>query len=364
MRVVHLINNLPVGGAERFLVDLAAAQARSGWEPIVVALAEPAPLAAALAQRGIAVRRLGRRRLNDPRALVDCWRALRALRPAVVHTHLFYADVFGRIAARLARVPVVVTTLHSTERETLRRRRLWGMRVTARLADRVVAVSAPVRDAAAARLGLPPSAIAVIPNGIDLGAIAAAAPLPRPALGLPPDAIVVGCVGRLVESKGFDAVLAAVARVGAPALHVVVAGDGPQRVHLEALADRLGLASRVRFLGVRDDVPGLLRSLDIFALPSRFEGHSIALLEALAAGCACIVGDVPELTQVAGAAALAVRPGDPIAVAAALEALLDPARRRALAAAAAAAAAPFDIATVAARYARVYRDALAARGAL
>jgi glycosyltransferase involved in cell wall biosynthesis len=261
----------------------------------------------------------------------------------------------------LARVPAVVTTEHSTERDPHSRRRRWGARATARLADRIVAVSAPVRAAAATRLGVPQSDIEIIPNGIDLGAIATAPPLARAELGLPADAIVVGCIGRLVALKGFDAVLAAVARLDAPAVHVVVAGDGPERPRLERLAHELGLEARVRFLGVRADVPRLLHSLDIFVLPSRYEGLSIALLEALAAGCACIVSDVPELVGTAGPAALAVRSGDVDAIAAALTDLLDPARRRALGAAAVAAAAPFDIATVAARYERVYRDVLAAR---
>jgi len=363
MRVVHFINNLPVGGAERFLVELASAQARSGCDPVLVPLAEPIPLAAAARERGITVHPLGRSRLNDPRLLGDAWRALRTLRPAVVHTHLFYADVFGRSAARLARVAAIVSTEHSTERDAMQRRRIWAMRATARFAHRIVAVSAPVRDAAAARLGLDAGRIDIIPNGVDLAAIAGAAPLARAELGFAADAILVGCVGRLVESKGYDAVLEAVARVDAPALAVVVAGDGPDRARLEACAARLGLGSRVRFIGFRDDIARLLRTLDIFALPSRFEGHSIALLEALAAGCACIVSDLPELTTVAGAAALAVPPGDAAAVAAALRALVDPQRRRAAAAAAPAAAAPYGIDGVAARYARVYREILAARGA-
>src|SRR5262245_23997596 len=209
MRVAHLINNLPVGGAERFLVDLATAQKRAGWDPVVVPLASPNPLAATFVAHGIAVRPLGRRRLNDPRLLFDAWRALAALRPDVAHTHLFYADVFGRAAARLARVPAIVSTEHSTEREPQSARRRWGARATARLADRIVAVSAPVRAAAAARLGLPAADIDVIRNGIDLAAIAAAPPLPRAELQLPPAAVVVGCVGRLVALKGFDAVLAA-----------------------------------------------------------------------------------------------------------------------------------------------------------
>ena len=362
MRVVHLINNLPIGGAERFLVDLATAQARAGLDPVVMPLAEPTPLAALLSQRGIPVHALGRRRLNDPRLLFDAWRELRRQRPSVAHTHLFYADVFGRTAARLAGIPAIVSTEHSTERDGMSARRAWAARASARWADRVVAVAEPVRDAACARLRLPRARFAVIPNGVDLGAIAAAAALPRAALGLGADAMVVGCFGRLVPSKHYDAVLRGVAQAGIPELHVVIAGEGPDRGRLEALANELGLGARTRFLGLRDDVARLLHTIDVFALPSRFEGHSVALLEALAAGRACIVGDIPELTGVAGAAAIAVAPGDATAIAAALRALRDPARRGALGATALAIAAGYDIDAVAARYTRVYRDILQRKG--
>jgi glycosyltransferase involved in cell wall biosynthesis len=157
-------------------------------------------------------------------------------------------------------------------------------------------------------------------------------------------------------------VLRGAALSGIATVHVVVAGEGPDRDRLAALAAELGLGGRVHFLGQRDDVARVLHTIDVFALPSRFEGSSVALLEALAAGRACIVGDIPELTAVAGRAALAVTPGDAPAIAAALGLLCDASRRRALGETALAIAAAYDIDTVAARYTQVYRAVLQRKG--
>jgi glycosyltransferase involved in cell wall biosynthesis len=362
--VVHVINDLNVGGAERFLVQLLAAQAELGWRTAVVTLGEPNPLARDLYGKGILYRGCGRARLNDPRLVLDILGVLQRLRPDVVHTHLFYADTFGRVAARLARVSAVVSTEHSTEGWALSRRRRAAMRCTARLAQRLVSVSAAVQRTAAVRLRLPPDRFVVIPNGIDLEAPARAEPLARADLGLGRDEVVVGCVGRLVESKNYDVLLRALAAVAdtATSMHVLMAGDGPARAALERLAATLGITKRVRWLGRRRDVPRLLASIDIFVLPSTFEGHSVALLEAMAAGRACVVSDIPELAETVGDAAVRVAPGDAEALAAALAALAaDPDRRERLGEAARQAVQRFSIVAAARRYLDLYEEILAAR---
>ena len=360
---MHIINNLPVGGAERFLVQLVPAQVRLGWRAGVVTLVEPNPLAAELERRGIPYRGLGRPRLNDPRLALDLWRELRRLQPDVVHTHLFYADTFGRVAARAARVPGVVTTEHSTEGGRLSRRRRTGMHATARLAHRTVAVSEAVRRNTATRLGMPAELIRVIPNGIDLEPWDLAAALPRGELGVPEYAVVVGCVARMVESKGYDALLRAVARLQQPSLHLLMVGDGPARSRLEQEARELGLDATVHWLGFRDDVPQLLKSIDIFAMPSQWEGHSMALLEAMAAGCACLVSDIPELTETLGDACVRVRSGDVDSIAVGLTQLLTaPERRAELGRAAKRAARSFSIDVAARRYVALYDEVLAELG--
>jgi glycosyltransferase involved in cell wall biosynthesis len=365
LQVVHVINNLVVGGAERFLVQLVRAQTKLGWDPAVATLVQPNPLAGELERLGIPHWSCGRSRLNDPRLVLDLRAVLRRHHPDVVHTHLFYADAFGRVAARLAGVPAIVTTEHSTEGGLLSRRRLAGMRATAGLADRIVAVSEPVRQSAALRLGVPVERIDVIPNGIDLEAWAGFEARARAARAATGRDVVVGCVGRLVEAKGYDLLLEALAQLEPPRPRLVVAGDGPDRAELEARAARLGIAADVEWLGFRPDVPALLASFDVFAMPSRWEGHSVALLEAMAAGCACLGSDIPEIVETLGDAGLCVEAGSVAALAAGLRQLAaSPERRAELGRAAEHRVRRFSIDSAAQRYADVYAAALATHGAV
>lgn len=357
MRVVHIINALSIGGAERFLLQLAHAQALRGCLPSILTLVEPNPLAELYESRGVGCRGLGRARLNDPRLVVDVWRALRELRPDVVHTHLFYADIFGSVAARAAGVRAVLSTQHSTQRGRLSWRRRAGIRTMARFAHRLVAVSNSVRRSAALHLGTPESRIVVIPNGIALEEWDRASALSRTDLGIPEDALVVACIGRVVEAKGYEAFLQVVARLSDPRVRVLIVGDGPDRQRLEHRSAQLGLGETVRWLGFREDVPRVLKAVDVFAMPSLWEGHSVALLEAMAAGCACLISDIPELVETAGAAAVRVRTSDLEATTRALRELLaSPERRADLGQAARQIAHNFSIDRSAERYLDLYRD--------
>lgn len=361
LRVIHVINNLPVGGAERFLVLLAAIQKKRGMQVEVVTLAPPNPLAASLEEHAVPWHCLGRERLNDPRLLLDLRRHLQRRRPHVVHTHLFYADVFGRIACRWAGVPAVVGTEHSTEGAPLSWRRRALMRATAPLSDGLVAVSESVRDAARARLGGSTRDFEVIPNGIAIEAWAEATPLEPAALGVTPDAIRIGCVGRLAPEKGHEVLIEALARISNPRLHLFLVGDGGVREALQARARESAIADRVHFLGWRMDVARLLRSFDVFAMPSRYEGHSMALLEAMAAGCACVVSDIPELVEPLQAAGWIAAAGDAGDWARVLQiAIASPEDRRAKGIAAQRIASQASIETSADAYERLYERLLSA----
>jgi len=359
--VLHVINNLEVGGAERFLVQLVHEQTRLGWHTGVLTLTEPNPAARDLYGRGVLYRGCGRDRLNDPRLFFDLLSHLSRLQPDVVHTHLFYADTFGRLAAWLLGMRAIVSTEHSTEAWALSAKRRFAMRWTHRLSRHVVAVSEAVRQATAERLHIDPARLEVIPNGIDLAAWEDVEPIPRADLGLSEGDFVVGCVGRMVESKGYAGLLRAAAQQvatapeGSPPLRILMIGDGPEKAGLEKLTAQLGLGSAVRWLGMRRDVPQLLLALDVFALPSFYEGHSMALLEAMAAGCACLVSDIPEVTDTIGDAALRVPPRDEAALAAGLEALRrDPQRREQMGSAARRAVRSYSMEAAAKRYLSLY----------
>jgi glycosyltransferase involved in cell wall biosynthesis len=168
----------------------------------------------------------------------------------------------------------------------------------------IVAVSQTLGKRFCEYNGVPVDKLHVIPYGVDVAALdpatAARASALRARLGLGPDHVVVGSVGRLVEQKDYPTQLRAFARaaVHVPALRMVIAGDGPLRSTLEELVRELRLDGRVTLLGNWHDVPALLRSLDAFVLASKFEPFGVALLEAWSAGLAIVATAVNEIPTI------------------------------------------------------------------
>jgi len=263
-------------------------------------------------------------------------RTLRDTAPDLVASHAskFYAPYVLAVRA-FVRVPIVVH-LHNGPRTADGPESRPLMRLLLACASRVVACSPAVADYARACLPRARDRVVAIPYGVDhaaFGAAVAPHPHPRP--------YVLG-MGALAERKGFDLLVDAVAASGLE-IDLLLAGDGPQRAALAARAADRGIAKRTHFLGHVDraTVARLLRGAAVVAVPSRFEGHPLIVLETMAAGAPMVVTALPGLPEQVrdGETALVVPLEDAGALAAALRVLVDdPARRRALGAAAAAAA--------------------------
>ena len=251
-------------------------------------------------------------------------------RPDVVQAYFLDSAYFAAPVARLAGVGRVVRVRNNLGYWLTAKHRLLN-RLVAPLVDVTVTNSAAGRAALVAADRVPAGRVAVIENGVDLATYADA---PPPLTGA---AVRVGCVANLRPVKNVGNLVRALAAVCAKHPHVTaaVAGDGPDRAALEALRAELGLADRVTFAGSVADVPGFLRTLDVAVLPSDSEGMSNALLEYLAAGRAVVATDVGANRQLVGpAGGVIVPPGDPAALATAIDWLIeDPGRARAMAAA-------------------------------
>ncbi len=351
VRVLRLFSRLNIGGPSLHVILLSQGLRPLGYETrLVVGRESPREgnLRALAAERGVDIETLaglGREiaPLSDLAALAGLVRLMRAFRPAIVHTHTAKAGLLGRLAARAAGVPTVVHTFHghvlrgyfSPPKQAMFRRL---ERLLATATDAIVAVSESMKQDLV-ELGVAPAAkIRVIPLGLELAPLSGE--LPRGVLrreaGIPPEAPLVGMVGRLVPIKDVPTFLQAAREVRArrPDVQFALVGDGEERPALERLCRSLGMDGAVHFFGWRRELAAVYGDLDVVVNASRNEGTPVALIEALAAArpvVATEVGGTPDLLG-RGTRGLLVPPGEPAELAqAVLETLSESeaARRRA-----------------------------------
>ncbi len=316
LRILIVIDSLAVGGAEQSLAMVAPYLVKDGIDLHVAYLVDRVGVGGSLDASGVSLHSIaggGGRIMAVFRGL----KLLRSLRPDLVHTILFEADVTARVAARLARIPVVssfVTELYGPEHLSNPEYRRWKVRaahltdaITARLVRRFHAVSASSADLMATRLRVPRDRVEVIPRGRDLGMLGANSPGRRAdvrrSLGLGDQVPLVMAAGRHYHMKGLDLLLSAFAGVRecVPEAHLLIAGrEGPASANLRRTAATGGLDEAVTFAGHRTDVPDLMCAADVVVVPSRTEGSPGVLIEAMALEVPVVASDIPSVREVAG----------------------------------------------------------------
>ncbi|MCM3887280.1 glycosyltransferase [Frankia sp. R82] len=302
VRVVHVITALAAGGAERQVQQLVG---QSISETTVICLYGGGVIADELQAAGHRVQVLGMDGWRRAAAPLRLARRLHQLRPDVVHVHLLAAQLWGLPAARLARVPVVVSTEHSLMRNSVEGRPLTPtLRRAYLLLERLATHTVAVSSATAGRLtdwGVCPARMSVIANGVDVDASAFSATgrrSVRAELGVADHTSLVGAVGRLDPVKRFDVLIDAVA----PSLTVgerelVIVGAGAERDALRERCAWLGVTEAVHFLGARSDIPAVLSAFDVLVSPSRDETFGLAVVEAVANGLPVVYGQAPALSE-------------------------------------------------------------------
>jgi glycosyltransferase involved in cell wall biosynthesis len=332
--VVHYTDTAGFGGAEQMMLTTLGHLDRERWRPVLAHYPNPGALELAEAARSLGVRTRvvpGSTGAKGALELPRFARVLREERCAVLHAHLVgtLRSTKGLMAACTARVPAVVATQHlygapSTGRQAAKQR------MVSRLVDRYIAVS----HAMARELGehvMKPDDVVVVHNAIETAAFqqpageATAGDDARP---------VVLALARLHHRKGIADLLTAASML--PHAIIRVAGEGPERLSLERLAEKLGVAERVQFLGTRTDVADLLRGCTLFVLPSLAEGLPVSVIEAMAAGRPVVATDIGGTNEIVvhGETGLLVPPADPLALAGAIARLLaDPQLQREMGAA-------------------------------
>lgn len=329
--IAHVLYRLDTGGMEHMLVTLIN-QTSQRYRHVVVCLEGYGALRDKIEPGDVMCVALGKKSGKDWRCYFRLWRALRNLKPDLVHTYnVGTVDVAP--VARLAGVRRVVHAERGRDaadpRGESRKYRLLR-RGLLPFIDRYLTVSSDLQNWLIEKVGIPSSRVVCIPNGIDVTAFAATTNGrgARPLLGsfAPPGTVLIGTVGRLDAVKDQAGLIAAF-RVLCEALphererlRLVLVGGGSQRAALESQIARDGLSAQVRLLGNRDDVATLLAEFDVFALSSIAEGMPGVLLEAMAFGLPVVATDVGGVSEVvvAGVTGTLVAASDPKALAAVL----------------------------------------------
>ncbi|MGH7769639.1 MAG: glycosyltransferase family 4 protein [Candidatus Binatia bacterium] len=319
IKILRIIGRLNVGGPALHVVNLAAGLNPARYEQLLVVgtenKAEGSMLDYALA-RGVKPHVIPEivtafsLTLRDFRALIKLFVLMRRERPHIVHTHTAKAGLLGRLAARLAGVPVIVHTFHGhvlhgyygpVKNRLLRRME----RSLASFTDRLVTVSEEVKKDLVGYDVAATEKITIIPLGFDLEPFFSS-PIRRGEfrheIGLGGEIRLVGIVGRIFPIKNHRLFLDAAAKIAAenPAVRFVIVGDGALRPALERQAKELCIADRVLFTGWRRDLPRIYADLDVLAVSSDNEGTPVSAIEAMAAGCPVVatrVGGLPDLIE-------------------------------------------------------------------
>ncbi len=301
LKVLHVIEDLENGGAERVLINLARGLDKQKFEAAVCCLTRKGRMASELEANGIPVYVMHKRPGLDLALVWRLARLLRKLEIDIVHCHVFTANLWGRLAAILARVPVMITHEHSSftvdDARRLRLERLLMRRTT-----RAISVSEELRQRLITHGRLPAAKIVTIHNGLKFSTANEAQKCERlrREYRLERFEFLIGTVGRLESRKNYPLLLEAFAQVQAqyPQTGLLFVGAGPEEERLKQRTHALGLEAHVVFAGYHSDVAGWLRLMNVFCSSSQTEGISMAILEALAAGVPVVatrVGGNPEI---------------------------------------------------------------------
>ena len=322
IKVLRVLPSLEMGGVEKTLISLLPHLEEKGFTVKVCTLYRKDILAKELEKIGIPVINIGMRARIDIdlkylRGIFHLAEFIRKEKFHIVHTHLYRANTPGRIAAILARVPIIIANEHNVDSwKTFSQRRMD--RFLAKFTDKIIAVSQKVKKFYVNEVGIPEDKLEVIYNGVDLKRFEKDFDKrkKRKELGLPLSSPLVGTIGRLQPQKDHKTFLKASSLIlkKFPKVHFLIVGGGSLRDELEDFTKELKIEKNVHFLGERKDIEEILPLMDIFVLTSKREGFPITILEAMACGLPVVatsVGGCPELVE-EGETGFIVSPKNPV----------------------------------------------------
>ncbi|MDW2075367.1 glycosyltransferase family 4 protein [Vibrio sp. 1863] len=307
LKVAHLQLLPLVTGVQRVTLDELERLDTDRFTPYIICK-ESGPLTDEAESKAITCLRSNNlvREISPKRDLLAFWELYRMFRQHrfdVVHSHSSKTGVIGRLAAKLAGVPMVVHTVHGfafpAAKNNIEKFIFFAMEwLGTKCSDKIVCLHDADRAIAKNQLGAKDYQLEVLANGVDTTKYAPATSevklAMRKELGIPEDTVIVGMVGRLWKQKNPQAFVDAALRLLSTNVnaHFVLVGDGELKTALEEQVNQAGFSDNVHFLGWRNDTPQLLKSFDIFVLPSLWEGMPLAILEAQSTGLPCVVSNI------------------------------------------------------------------------
>lgn len=292
IKIVYIITSLGFGGAERPLLDLVKFINRSKLNISVATVVGGGPLEQEFKNLGVEVKVFKKKTKLGLETISSLKKYLEEKKPDIVHTHLFAGDFWGKVAARKAKVPIIVSTEQNLNLDEGWIKGLIKTK-TYRFTNRVITISKAIKDYTVKAYKVNPEKIEVIYSGIDLDKFSYQ---PKD-LGLEPK---LGIIGRLEKQKGHKYLLKALVNVlkDFPQAQLWIIGEGSLHSQLERQARQLKIDKNVKFLGARKNIPEILAGLDIFVMPSLWEGLGVAAIEAQACGVPVIASKVDGLKEV------------------------------------------------------------------
>jgi L-malate glycosyltransferase len=312
MKVLHVISQLTPGGAEKLLINILRQLKKTGHQPYVCTLFEKNPFESQLNELKIPFYAL---KIKHPfdylRSFLSVRKIIKHHQIEIVHTHLFHADLLGRLAAKSAGVKNIVTTLHSPGctyecgSKSLFRIKMLADKITGKWNQSFIAVSGPVKKDFESKTMFNP--IHLIHNGLDPKAFKASQKLntfeAKAKLGFSKDEFVFSNIARLCAQKGQQDLLEAFQRINKQYrnTHLLLLGRGPDKLKLQKRASQLNLDPRhIHFMGWVDEIAPTLKATDVFVFPSLYEGFGMGIIEAMYMKCPVIAyntGGPSEIIQ-------------------------------------------------------------------
>jgi len=300
IKILFIYQDLDSGGAEEVLSSTVRNINKHKYDVNICCLGSKGIIGEELEYSGYAVRALNRHYgITSIFTTFILYKLIRQIKPDIVHTSLFYANYHGRIAANFAGVRVIV----SEEQNIYKWKNKNPIfilidKILSYVTDRIIACSCSVKDFTAKQEGIDPNKFIVIHNVFDMAKfnIDSDEKDIRREMGFDKEVKVIGTIGRLCEQKGHKYLIAAMANIikAIPDVKLVIVGEGPLEQDLKALTQKLSLLDKVIFMKKRRDISAILKTFDIFVLPSLWEGLSVVLLEAMYMSKTVIATDIPS----------------------------------------------------------------------